>query len=146
MPHSRESIAPRPAAAMPRIALVGDRIDWHARELMNALAEAGAHAVPVRLEDCRFDTNIRAAVYMPGFEAGLPDAVFVRTFSGGSFEAVTLRLGILHALRENGVMLCNDPRAIERCVDKSMTSFLLTRSGIRNPPTWVTESQASARE
>src|SRR5262245_18220665 len=146
MPHSRESVAPRPAAAMPRIALVGDGIDWHARELMNALAEAGANVTLLRLEDCRFDTDIRSAICMPGFEAGLPDAVFVRTFSGGSFEAVTLRLGILHALRESGVIVCNDPRAIERCVDKSMTSFLLTRAGIRNPPTWVTESKASARE
>jgi hypothetical protein len=29
----------------------------------------------------------------------------VRSMSGGSFEAVTLRLGILHAARELGVMV-----------------------------------------
>jgi tetrahydromethanopterin:alpha-L-glutamate ligase len=70
----------------------------------------------------------------------------VRSLSGGSFEAVTLRLGFLHALREIGVVVCNDARAIERCVDKSMTSFLLAQAGIRSPATWVTESLDAARE
>jgi tetrahydromethanopterin:alpha-L-glutamate ligase len=60
--------------------------------------------------------------------------------AGGSFEAVTLRLGILHALRETGVPVVNDARAIERCVDKSTTSFLLARAGIATPATWVVES------
>src|SRR5262249_50741891 len=58
---------------------------------------------------------------------------------------VTLRLGILHALRESGVTVWNDARAIERCVDKSMTSFLLARAGIPTPPTWVAESPEMAR-
>ena len=65
--------------------------------------------------------------------------------SGGTFEAVTLRLGILHALRENGVLVWNDARAIERCVDKSMTSFLLARAGIPTPATWAVETQAAAQ-
>jgi glutathione synthase/RimK-type ligase-like ATP-grasp enzyme len=69
----------------------------------------------------------------------------VRSMSGGTFEAVTLRLGILHALRECGVTVWNDARAIERCVDKSMTSFLLARAGIATPPTWAVESYEQAR-
>jgi len=146
MPRSPESIARKSAAPMLRIALVGDRVDWHARELAKALAELGADAIPIRLEDCRFETDTDDGLYLPGFEARLPDAVFVRSLSGGSFEAVTLRLGILHALSASGIKVCNDPRAIERCVDKSMTSFLLTRAGIRTPATWVTESMASAQE
>jgi tetrahydromethanopterin:alpha-L-glutamate ligase len=68
----------------------------------------------------------------------------VRSMSGGSFEAVTLRLGILHAARDLGVMVWNDARAIERCVDKSMTSFLLARAGIATPPTWAVESRDAA--
>jgi RimK family alpha-L-glutamate ligase len=66
--------------------------------------------------------------------------------SGGSFEAVTKRLGVLHALRERGVLVWNDARAIERCVDKSATSFLLARASIPTPPTWTTESYESACE
>ncbi|MGA8650286.1 MAG: RimK family alpha-L-glutamate ligase [Xanthobacteraceae bacterium] len=80
-----------------------------------------------------------------GFGERLPDAVIVRSMSGGTFEAVTLRLGILHALRECGVMVWNDARAIERCVDKSMTSFLLARAGIATPPTWAVGSYDQAR-
>ena len=44
-----------------------------------------------------------------------------------------MRLGVLHALRELGVRCGTTPRAIERCVDKSMTSFLLARAGIPTP-------------
>ena len=40
---------------------------------------------------------------IPGFGRGLPDAVIVRGIAGGTFEQVTVRLGILHALRELGV-------------------------------------------
>jgi RimK family alpha-L-glutamate ligase len=145
MPHSPDGIARKAAAPTPRIALVGDRLDWHARELIKALAAAGAHATLVRLEDCRFETNNSRGLHIPGFDNRLPDAVFVRCLSGGSFEAVTVRLGILHALRDSDVPVINDARAIERCVDKSMTSFLLARAGIRSPVTWVTEQVSSAR-
>jgi len=79
-----------------------------------------------------------------GFGKTLPDAVVVRTMSGGTFEAVTLRLGVLHALRELGVTVWNDARTIERCVDKSMTSFLLSRAGIPTPATWAMESYEQA--
>jgi RimK family alpha-L-glutamate ligase len=57
---------------------------------------------------------------------------------------VTLRLGILHAAREAGVLVWNDARAIERCVDKSMTSFLLSRAGLPTPQTWAVESRDAA--
>ena len=57
--------------------------------------------------------------------ATLPDAVLVRSISAGSFEAVTRRLGVLHALGRLGVPVWNSAQAIERCVDKSMTTFLL---------------------
>ena len=145
MPHSPDGIARKAAPPVPQIALVSDRHDWHARELTKALAVAGARATLVRLEDCRFETDHPHGLRMPGFDDRLPDAVFVRCLSGGSFEAVTVRLGILHALRDSGVPVINDARAIERCVDKSMTSFLLARAGIRSPATWVTEQPAAAR-
>jgi RimK family alpha-L-glutamate ligase len=76
----------------------------------------------------------------------LPAAVLVKTVGTGSFEQVTMRLGLLHALRELGVWVINDARAIERCVDKSMTSFLLQRHGIPTPPTWAIESRDAAKD
>jgi len=133
---------PRPR---PSVGLVVDRIDWHARELTAALAQRGVGVVPVRLPSCGFATQSPTGLHLDGYRDALPDAVVVRTMSGGSFEMVTLRLGILHALRELGVMVWNDARTIERCVDKSMTSFLLSRAGIATPATWVTESYEDAR-
>jgi tetrahydromethanopterin:alpha-L-glutamate ligase len=82
-----------------------------------------------------------SAIIIPGLPPGaLPDAAFVRTVAAGSFEQVTFRLAILHALEASGVPVVNAPRAIERCVDKGMTSFLLHRAGLPTPPTCVTES------
>ncbi len=145
MPPSAETAALRRRTPQWSVALVGDRLDWHARGLARELAALGVRAVPVRLEDCRFETGTGAGVRIAGFDR-LPDAVIVRAMSGGSFQAVTLRLGVLHALRELGVPVWNDARAIERCVDKSMTSFLLARAGVPTPPTWAVEELATARE
>src|SRR5690348_12810473 len=125
------------------VGLVVDGLDWHARTLARALTALGAEARPIRLDACGVDTASPSGLVLPGFDR-LPDAVLVRTMSGGTFEAVTLRLGVLHALRELGVTVWNDARAIERCVDKSMTSFLLARAGIPTPATWATESYEQA--
>jgi tetrahydromethanopterin:alpha-L-glutamate ligase len=146
MPRSRETPAALPRASRPAIALVVDRMDWHARELVKAFAALGARAVPVALPACAITTQSRFGLHIPGFVERPPDAVLVRSMSGGTFEAVTLRLGILHALREIGVTVWNDARAIERCVDKSMTSFLLARAGLATPATWATETPEAARE
>ena len=129
----------------PIVGLVIDNWDWHARQLADAFAARGIAAAPVRLPLSGVWTSARSGLHIDGFGENLPDAVVVRTMSGGTFEAVTLRLGILHALRELGVLVWNDARAIERCVDKSMTSFLLARAGIPTPETWVTESFEHAR-
>jgi RimK family alpha-L-glutamate ligase len=74
---------------------------------------------------------------LPGFGDRLPDGVFVRGVPGGSLEQVVFYLDVLHALKLLGVPVYNDGRAVERTVDKGMTSFLLRRAGIPTPPTWV---------
>jgi RimK family alpha-L-glutamate ligase len=129
---------------MLRLALAIDDRDWHARALLKAFAERDVDAVAFRLADAAFDTSHPFGVVLPGFGFGLPDAMLVRSISGGSFEEVTRRLGVLHALRELGVPVWNDARAIERCVDKSMTSFFLARAGIPTPPTWTVEGREAA--
>jgi RimK family alpha-L-glutamate ligase len=128
-----------------RIALALDGTDWHARVLLRALAARGAEALAVRLGHCVFDTTAPSGLRLPGFADALPDAVLVRAISGGSFEEVTRRLGILHALRELGVPIWNDARAIERCVDKSTTSFFLAHAGLPTPPTWAVEGLEAAQ-
>jgi len=145
MPPLLERVRNGPHGARPRVGLIVDRVDWHARELIAALRLRGIETIPVRLTRCGFATQNPTGLSIDGFGGALPDAVLVRTMSGGTFEAVTVRLGLLHALRELGVPVWNDARAIERCVDKSMTSFLLSRAGIATPETWTTESYEEAR-
>jgi len=128
-----------------RIAILVDKVDWHARRLVKAFESLDAAPHCLSLKDCGFSTDAPHGLTLPGFDDGLPDGVFVRCVAGGSFEQVTRRLGILHALDALGVTVCNDARAIERCVDKSMTSFLLQRSGIPTPETWTFESIEQAR-
>lgn len=129
---------------MLRIALVVDAPEWHSRALVQAFAKFGSDAVPVSLAACSFDTTRRAGLRISGF-LELPDAVLVRAIGGGSFEEVTRRLGILHALRELGVPVWNDARAIERCVDKSTATFLLAKAGLPTPATWTVEGINAAR-
>jgi RimK family alpha-L-glutamate ligase len=129
-----------------RVAIMTDETGWHTTRLKRAFRARGVEARCVDLADCRIDTTWAPyGLALPGFGHLLPDAVFVRGIAGGTFEQVTLRLGILHALRECGVPVYNDARAIERSVDKSMTSFLLNRHGVPTPPTWAAESTACAQ-
>ena len=131
---------------MTRVAIMTDEVGWHTRQLRAALRERGAVGRCVDLEDCRIDTTAAwHGLVIPGFGSELPDAVLVRGIAGGSFEQVTKRLGVLHALRELGVPVYNDARAIERSVDKSMTSLLLHAAGVPTPPTWAMESAAQAQ-
>ena len=145
MPRSADPRVRHPVAASRRIGIVVDRNDWHARELAKAFRAAGVATTPVRLDACTFNTTSASGLTLDGFDGALPDAVFVRTIAGGSFETVTLRLGILHALRELGVLVWNDARAVERCVDKSMTSFALARHVIPTPDTWAVQSRDVAQ-
>ena len=132
-------------AARLRIALLVDKPDWHAQRLRQAFARRDADACFVSLAESAFDSESPQGLSLPGFTPRLPNGVFVRCVPGGSFEQVTRRLGILHALDALGVPLCNAPRAIERCVDKSTTSFFLQRAGLPTPATWAVESDEQAR-
>ena len=146
MPRSPELLAPRASPSGPTIALVTDSNDWHTRALCKAFIALGARARPLMLAACRVDTTSPKGLILPDLGTDLPDAVLVRDMAGGSFEAVTLRLGVLHALQEIGIPVWNNARAIERCVDKSMTSFLLARAGLPTPATWAAESHEAAAE
>ena len=129
-----------------RVAIMSDETGWHTRQLQAALRARGALGRCVDLAACQIDTTAAwHGLVLPGYGRELPDAVLVRGIAGGSFEQVTKRLGVLHALRELGVPVYNDARAIERSVDKSMTSLLLHAARIPAPATWATESAAQAR-
>ena len=92
------------------------------------------------LTDCALTINSGPDdVILPGF-GQLPSGVFVRGVPGGTLEQLIFRLNILHALHDLGVTVYNAPRAIEKTVDKPLTSLLLSRAGLPTPPTWICES------
>lgn len=129
-----------------RIPIFTDDPGWHGQQLKKAFAVRGYETSFVSLKDCRLDLLPgKPGLIIPGFENSLPPGVFIRGVSGGTLQQVILRLDILHALRMLGVLVYNDGRAIERTVDKAMTSFLLHMHDVPTPPTWVCESREHAQ-
>ncbi|MES9945087.1 MAG: RimK family alpha-L-glutamate ligase [Candidatus Thiodiazotropha sp.] len=124
-----------------RIAILTDDPGWHGARLREAFELHGCSCEFVSLQECGFDIGgAGGGLTIPGFKT-LPDGVFVRGVPGGSLEQVVLYLDILHALRHLGICVYNDGHAIERSVDKGMTSFLLHTAGIPTPPTWVVSQE-----
>jgi tetrahydromethanopterin:alpha-L-glutamate ligase len=143
---STQASAEANAGSGPRIALFLEEEsgNWHVRRLADAMRRRDATVTVTSLPRCAFDTALPSGISIPGFDGALPDAVFVRSISAGTLEQITFRLGLLHALRESGVRVWNDARAIERCVDKSMTTFLLHKAGIPTPRTRTVEGTEPA--
>jgi tetrahydromethanopterin:alpha-L-glutamate ligase len=137
----------RSVAESGHIAIVTDDPGWHGARLRQAFAVRGFGCTYVSLTGCRLDLEDPALpLHLPGFSGRLPEGVFVRGIPGGSLEQVTFYLDILHGLALLGIPVYNDARAIERTVDKGMTSFLLQRAGIPTPPTWVLGDRETAME
>lgn len=128
---------------IPRILLLND--NRRANGLTAALRWRGAMVTIAPLSSVQFNTRAPGGLVFPGLGERLPDGVLVRSMASGSFEAITRRLGVLHALEKLGVPVWNTARAIERCVDKSMTSFLLHAAGLPTPPTFAVEGLETAR-
>lgn len=126
---------------------------WHGMQLAAALAIRGFEAIFVSLKDCAIELSgdlsfNQSIIQIPNIDRlginHLPQAAFVRGIAGGTLQQVTTRLNILHTLKLLGVPIYNDGRAIERTVDKTMTSFLIHNAGIATPKTWVCESRQKA--
>lgn len=119
---------------------------WHGAQLAQAFATRGVEAVFVSLQDCVIDlSGSQAKIQIPNSSEYLRGA-FVRGIAGGTLQQIITRLNILHMLEMQGVKIYNSGKAIERTVDKTMTSFLLSRANIASPATWVCESRQHAHQ
>lgn len=129
---------------IPRILILNDNAGRRYGSVAYRLRRRGAAVATASLASIGFDSGRPHGLAIAGFEHGLPDAVLVRSITAGSFEAITRRLGVLHALGKLGVPVWNSAQAIERCVDKSMTTFLLKNAGLPTPPTFAVEGREAA--
>lgn len=129
-----------------RIPIFTDDAGWHGEQLKQAFAARGVDAVFISLTECSLHiaNNRTSEIYIPSFGDEHPRGAFVRGVAGGTLQQVIARLNVLHMLRQSGVVIYNRARAIERTVDKAMTSFLLHRHGVTTPATWVCESRLHA--
>jgi len=128
-----------------RIAIFTDDPGWHGKQLRLAFARRGFSSDYISLTECQFNLGSSALpLQIPGFESAMPDAVFVRGVPGGSLQEVVFYLDILHALKVMGIPVYNDGHAVERSVDKGMTSFLLTNAQLNTPKTWVLKDRSEA--
>lgn len=133
-------MSPQTARRDDTVVVFTEDADWHTRNLSLALEREGLRVLVCSLNDCGFAIGETPhGILIPGLDGALPAAAFIRVIAKGTTEQITARLGLLHALRECGVKVMNDARAIERCVDKSMTSFLVARAGLPTPRTFVGE-------
>lgn len=129
---------------MRNIVIFTDDPGWHGRQLVQAFARRDCRAVYASLTDCQFSLEAEPFIRIPGFDDVLPDAAFVRGVPGGSLEEVVFYLDVLHGLKRLGVPVYNDAGAIERSVDKAMTSLLLKHEGLPTPMTWVLRDREQA--
>lgn len=125
-----------------KIPIFTDEAGWQGAQLKQAFAKRGVDAVFVSLQDCVIDlAQQEPQIHIPHFDV-IPPAIFVRGVAGGTLPQVITRLNVLHMLAKQGVRIYNDVKAIERTVDKAMTSFLLQTHGVATPATWVCESRS----
>jgi len=130
---------------MKNAVIFSEKNGWHEQQLAEAFHNREIGTDTISLSECHigFEQSL-IGIDMPGYDNSLPDAVFVRAIATGSFEEVTFRLDILHALKHYGVVVYNDALSVERTVDKAMTSFLLLKNRIPSPPVWVCETSEAA--
>ena len=129
-----------------KVAIITDDPGWHGEQLKLSLKKYGLKSSYFSLCDFLIEIDKKnSSIEFPGFN-GLPSGIFVRGVPGGTLEQVIFRLDILHALQDLGVAVYNSPRAIERTVDKTLTSILLAHAGLPTPKTWVCESKYKANK
>jgi RimK family alpha-L-glutamate ligase len=128
------------------VVIFTEKADWHSHGLADALRAEGLRPVILSIAQAGFDVATgRPGLALPGLDGRLPGAIFVRLIPAGTTEQITARLGLLHAAHSLGVAVVNAPRAIEACVDKSMTTFLMARAGLPTPRTIVLERRNDAQ-
>jgi RimK family alpha-L-glutamate ligase len=127
-----------------KIAVLGANPGWHADQLQRALGARGHECTLLPITQMVARTGLTP--HLGGLNADLDtfDVVLVRFIPRGSLEQIIFRMDALHLLESRGVRVVNQPKAIERTVDKLYTSGLLEQAGLPTPRTVVCETSDDA--
>jgi RimK family alpha-L-glutamate ligase len=131
---------------MKRAAILTTSENWHVRELTRALAERQFAVVALPVTELTARIGGCPAIACGGVALEECDLVMIRTLPGGTAEQIVYRMDVLQVLERRGVRVVNSPRAIERSVDKYLTSALLAEAGVPTPPTVVAQGFQTAMD
>jgi glutathione synthase/RimK-type ligase-like ATP-grasp enzyme len=129
-----------------KIPILSSRSGWHTDQLLRAMAERGHEGVLLHYETLVARLGTRRGLGAEGEELLEARAVLARIIPNGSLEQIIYRVDALHWLEEQGVIVMNSPRTIERSVDKFYTSAILERAGLATPETVVCERADDAMD
>jgi RimK family alpha-L-glutamate ligase len=129
-----------------RVAILSARTGWHTDELCRALSVRGHTACVLPYEALTTRFAQACSVTSEGVPLLEADAVLARIIPNGSLDQIIFRVDLLHWLEHRGVVVINSARAIERSVDKFMTTALLHHAGLPTPETVVCERAVDAME
>lgn len=120
---------------------------WAPQQLKASCIKLGVEPVCFRFNDMVAKVGLRKPVTALGLNLAEDlSALIVRPIGRGSVDECVFRIDILHKLHRLGLLVINNPSAIERSMDKYYALSFLDERGIPVPPTIVTESAALALE
>src|SRR6185503_14064283 len=129
-----------------RVVILSARTGWHTDELCRALSVCGHTACVLPYEGLTTRFAQGSSVTSESIPLLEADAVVARIIPNGSLDQIIFRVDLLHWLEHRGLVVMNSARAIERSVDKFLTTALLHQAGLPTPETVVCERTAEAME
>ena len=124
------------------VGVLGASASWHTRRLLAGFAAHDHEVLAVPATRLQSEVDEHGEVHVLGsddLELDALDLLLVRGLPRGSLEQVIFRMDALHVLAAHGVRCINNPRTIERTIDKSWAGAVLARAGVRTAPTIVCE-------
>lgn len=119
---------------------------WASRELTRAIESLGHRVFCFRFRNVvSFIDTDRFKAFVNNIDITKElSAIIVRPFGRVSLDQAIYRIDLLYALQEQGVPVFNKPSAIEKCVDKFRSLYILRQHGLPVPRTIVTERSVLA--
>jgi tetrahydromethanopterin:alpha-L-glutamate ligase len=117
---------------------VTDTQDWTARALHRAVIKAGCRPFMFRLHDVITQLPGSIGISAQNIELEALDALIVRDVGGGGSEDMSYRFDVLCNLEDLGVLVVNQPQAIQTAANKHRSSYLFRKHGLPTPDTVLT--------